>query len=236
VKLLALDTSSEGCSAALWLDGQLSERFETAPRGHTRLLMPMIRELLNDQGLTPGDLDALAFARGPGSFTGLRIATGVIQGMAWGLDLPVVPVSSLAAVALNAIEQHQLAEGDGIAVAFDARMGEVYWGVFQCRNGVPVALGPERVCSPQAVTLPEPAPDAPERWFGAGQGWKFRDAMPAAVTAGATMVDEELVPRAGQVARLAQPAFDRGETVRAEQAQPVYVRDEVTWQKLPGRG
>ncbi|MCW9009004.1 tRNA (adenosine(37)-N6)-threonylcarbamoyltransferase complex dimerization subunit type 1 TsaB, partial [Marinobacter sp.] len=111
MKLLALDTSSEGCSAALWLDGRVTERFEVAPRGHTRLLMPMVRELFAEQGLSPTDLDALAFARGPGSFTGLRIATGVVQGLAWGLDIPVVPVSSLAAVALAAIETHALQEG-----------------------------------------------------------------------------------------------------------------------------
>lgn len=236
MKLLALDTSSEGCSAALWLDGRVSERFEVAPRGHTRLLMPMVRELLADQGLVPGDLDALAFARGPGSFTGLRIATGVIQGLAWGLDLPVVPVSSLATVALNAIEQHQLAEGDGVAVAFDARMGEVYWGVFQCRGGMPVALTKERVCPPEFVTLPEEQTDGPLRWFGAGQGWKFREGMPESVAARVTSVDDALIPRAMQVAQLAEPAFRNGESVSAEQAQPVYVRDEVTWQKLPGRG
>lgn len=236
MKLLAVDTSSEGCSAALWCDGQATERFEVAPRGHTRLLMPMIRELLAEQALAPADLDVLAFARGPGSFTGLRIATGVIQGLAWGLELPVVPVSSLEAVALQAIEQHQLAEGDGIAVAFDARMGEVYWGVFQCRDGLPVALGPERVCPPESVALPEGQADAPGRWFGAGQGWKFQEAMPGAVTSRVFAVDEALIPRALQVARLAQPAYHKGLAVSAEHAQPVYVRDEVTWQKLPGRG
>ncbi|NWO07796.1 MAG: tRNA (adenosine(37)-N6)-threonylcarbamoyltransferase complex dimerization subunit type 1 TsaB [Alteromonadaceae bacterium] len=236
MKLLALDTSSEGCSAALWLDGQLVERFEVAPRGHTRLLMPMIKELLAEQQLTPADLDALAFARGPGSFTGLRIATGVVQGLAWGLALPVVPVSSLAAVALLAIEQHSLENGDGIAVAFDARMGEVYWGTFECHDGLPVAIGPERVCAPEAVALPEAGESSPRRWFGAGAGWRFHEAMPAPVTGQFVGRDETLVPRAAQVARLAEIAFQRGETVSAEQAQPVYVRDEVTWQKLPGRG
>ena len=236
MKLLALDTSSEGCSAALWLDGQLVERFEVAPRGHTRLLMPMIKELLAEQQLTPADLDALAFARGPGSFTGLRIATGVVQGLAWGLALPVVPVSSLASVALLAIEQHSLENGDGVAVAFDARMGEVYWGIFECHDGLPVAIGPERVCAPEAVALPEAGENSPRRWFGAGSGWRFQEAMPATITGQLVGLDETLVPRAAQVARLAEIAFQRGETVSAEQAQPVYVRDEVTWQKLPGRG
>ncbi|WP_323751250.1 tRNA (adenosine(37)-N6)-threonylcarbamoyltransferase complex dimerization subunit type 1 TsaB [Marinobacter sp.] len=234
MKLLALDTSSEGCSAALWLDGHITERFELAPRGHTRLLMPMVRELLAEQGLKPSDLDALAFARGPGSFTGLRIATGVIQGLAWGLDLPVVPVSSLAAVALNAIEEHDLPEGSGVAVAFDARMSEVYWATFACRDGLPVLQGDERVCHPGNVSLPDSNVFAGS-WFGAGQGWKFQSDMPEAVAARVTSVNISLVPRAAHVARLAIPGFGAGQAVSAEQAQPVYVRDEVTWKKLPGR-
>ncbi|WP_372964753.1 tRNA (adenosine(37)-N6)-threonylcarbamoyltransferase complex dimerization subunit type 1 TsaB [Marinobacter sp.] len=234
MKLLALDTSSEGCSAALWLDGQITERFELAPRGHTRLLMPMVRELLAEQGLTPSDLDALAFARGPGSFTGLRIATGVIQGLAWGLCLPVVPVSSLAAVALNAIEQRQLPDGSGIAVAFDARMSEVYWGTFRCDDGLPVRLGDERVCHPGKVSLPG-SEAVISGWFGAGQGWKFRDDMPEAVVGSVELFDVTLVPRAAHVARLADLGFRQGLAVSAEQAQPLYVRDEVTWKKLPGR-
>lgn len=233
MKLLALDTSSEGCSAALWLDGQISERFELAPRGHTRLLMPMVRELLAEQGLSPNDLDALAFARGPGSFTGLRIATGVIQGLAWGLNLPVVPVSSLSAVALDAIEQHQLADGEHIAVAFDARMGEVYWGTFLCQQGLPVLIGEERVCPPGAVSLPDS--DVSANWTGAGQGWTLKGDMPEVVVCRIRAVDDTLVPRAAMVARLAEQDFRHGIAVPAELAQPVYVRDEVAWKKLPGR-
>lgn len=233
MKLLALDTSSEGCSAALWLDGQISERFELAPRGHTRLLMPMVRELLAEQGLSPNDLDALAFARGPGSFTGLRIATGVIQGLAWGLNLPVVPVSSLSAVALDAIEQHQLADGEHIAVAFDARMGEVYWGTFLCRQGLPVLIGEERVCPPGAVSLPDS--DVSANWTGVGQGWTLKGDMPEVVVCRIRAVDDTLVPRAAMVARLAEQDFRHGIAVPAELAQPVYIRDEVAWKKLPGR-
>ncbi|AOY88507.1 tRNA (adenosine(37)-N6)-threonylcarbamoyltransferase complex dimerization subunit type 1 TsaB [Marinobacter salinus] len=232
MKLLALDTSSEGCSAALLVDGEISERFELAPRGHTRLLMPMVREVLAERGLAPSELDALAFACGPGSFTGLRIATGVVQGLAWGLDIPVVPVSSLASVALGTIDAFDLAEGDAVAVAFDARMGEVYWGCFQCRKGLPAPLGEERVCPPMTVALTGDS----ERWFGAGQGWKFRNDMPGDITDRMSAVDESLVPRAVWVARLAEISFKRGETVSAEQAQPVYIRDEITWKKLPGRG
>lgn len=231
MKLLALDTSSEGCSAALLTDGSVTERFELAPRGHTRLLMPMVRELLAEQGLVPAELDALAFACGPGSFTGLRIATGVIQGLAYGLDVPVVPVSSLASVAGDAIARFSLSDGDGIAVAFDARMGEVYWACYVCRGGRPELLGDEQVCAPDAVAL---IPDI-RCWFGVGQGWGLRDDFPAEVTGAMKEVDDTLVPRASRVAEIAAYAFHEGKGVMAAQAQPVYIRDEVAWRKLPGR-
>ncbi|WP_417517091.1 tRNA (adenosine(37)-N6)-threonylcarbamoyltransferase complex dimerization subunit type 1 TsaB [Marinobacter sp.] len=231
MKLLALDTSSEGCSAALFVDGEVFEKFEIAPRGHTRLLMPMIRGLLAEQGLKPADLDALAFACGPGSFTGVRIATGVIQGLAWGLDLPVVPVSSLEAVALGAIEALQVGEGEGVAVAFDARMSELYWGCFRNRSGLPELLGEERVCSPSRVALEAGVAN----WVGASQGWAFRDGMPDDISERINSVDEALVPRASWVARLAAVKFSQGLAVPADRAQPVYIRDEVTWKKLPGR-
>nr|WP_284048073.1 tRNA (adenosine(37)-N6)-threonylcarbamoyltransferase complex dimerization subunit type 1 TsaB [Marinobacter sp. ATCH36] len=228
---MALDTSSEGCSAALLVDGSVTERFELAPRGHTRLLMPMVRELLAEQRLVPAELDALAFACGPGSFTGLRIATGVVQGLAYGLEVPVVPVSSLAAVAADAIAHMALSEGDGIAVAFDARMGEIYWACFVCRDGQPELVGHEQVCTPESATL---TPGV-SRWFGVGQGWGLRDAFPADVTGAMKEIDESLVPRASRVADLAARAFHEGAGVPAAQAQPVYIRDEVAWKKLPGR-
>lgn len=231
MKLLALDTSSEGCSAALLVNGNVTERFDLAPRGHTRLLMPMIRELLAEQNLAPADLDALAFARGPGSFTGLRIATGVIQGLAWGLEIPVIPVSSLATVALDAIKQFGVAEGDGLAVAFDARMGEVYWGCFQSRGGLPVPVASERVCPPESVSLPALG----GCWYGAGQGWHLREQMPQSLVSAVSQIDDTLVPRASCVARLASHELAAGGGVSAAEAQPVYVRDEVTWKKLPGR-
>tara|TARA_R100000501_G_C2629670_1_gene124464 strand:- start:4457 stop:4930 length:474 start_codon:yes stop_codon:yes gene_type:complete len=156
----------------------------------------------------------------------------VVQGLAWGLDIPVVPVSSLAAVALQAIDKHQLPEGACVAVAFDARMGEVYWGTFQCRDGLPVLLADERVCPPSAVSLPDVSAD---RWIGVGSGWAFAGDMPADVAETVAVVDDTLVPRACEVVRLAEQGYRQGEAVPAEQAQPVYIRDEVAWKKLPGR-
>ncbi|SFR75253.1 tRNA threonylcarbamoyladenosine biosynthesis protein TsaB [Marinobacter daqiaonensis] len=231
MNLLALDTSTDACSVALLLDGQLSGHCRVEPRGHTRLIMPMVRELLAERGVTMKELDGLAFAAGPGSFTGLRIATGVIQGLAWGLDLPVVPVSSLQAVALELAERQEAREGDGIAVAFDARMDEVYWGCFQLEQGMPVLLESERVCPPEAVTLPEGV----TRWVAGGSGWRYADRMPREVTGRMSQPDPDRVPDARYVARLAMEARARGVGVSASEAQPVYLRDEVTWKKLPGR-
>ncbi|WP_322002659.1 tRNA (adenosine(37)-N6)-threonylcarbamoyltransferase complex dimerization subunit type 1 TsaB [Marinobacter alexandrii] len=231
MKLLALDTSSEGCSAALLVDGKVSERFEIAPRGHTKLLMPMVRELLAEANVAPGELDTVAFACGPGSFTGIRIATGVAQGLAWGLNVPVVPVSSLATVAFGAMEAMDVSEQGGVAVAFDARMGELYWGCFVCRDGLPVLQGEERVCAPSLVSIEGDA----AAWSGVGRGWAFQQDMPSEVVDRVMAVDDTLIPRAVWVAKLAEIGFRNGQAVPAEQAQPAYIRNEVAWKKLPGR-
>lgn len=228
--MLALDTSSEGCSAALYHQGEVSERFEIAPRGHTRLMMPMVRGLLADRQLLPADLDAIGFARGPGSFTGLRIATGVVQGLAWGLGVPVVPVSSLAAVAAQVLAPER--EGQAVAVAFDARMGEVYWGCFAAQGGKLMALAPERVCAPGELVLPDVAG---VRWIGAGSGWQLMEQMPADVRDRMQSLQPKVLPHAREVVLLALESFRCGDTINALDARPVYLRDEVTWQKLPGR-
>ncbi len=233
MKLLALDTTAEGCSAALWHDGTLYEQSTLAPRGHTRYLLPMVKELVAESGIPLSDLDAVAFGRGPGSFTGLRIATGVVQGLAYGLDIPVVPVSSLAAVAMQAVRLgYADAEAQGIAVAFDARMGEVYWGCFVSQEGTVVALGDECVTAPGSVVLPASAAD---HWICAGAGWHLGAQMPESVSSVIKSSFPELYPLASDVAILGAAAWQRGEQVSAADAAPVYVRNEITWKKLPGR-
>lgn len=226
--LLALDTTTESCSVALWRDGQVFAQLESTPRTHTRRLMPMIRGLLREQGLEPNDLTAIAFGRGPGSFTGLRIAAGVTQGLAFGLNCPVVPISSLAACAYQAWLDQQVPR---IAVAFDARMNEVYWGCYSVTDGVLAPAGQERICLPEDVSLPA----AEEPWFGAGDGWNLADRMPADVRARATNVGAGLVPTAEAIVRLAAQDVAQGRVCEAESAAPVYLRDSVAWQKLPGR-
>ncbi|UCE90616.1 MAG: tRNA (adenosine(37)-N6)-threonylcarbamoyltransferase complex dimerization subunit type 1 TsaB, partial [Pseudomonadota bacterium] len=128
MKLLAIETATEACSVALAVDGDVRDRFEIAPRGHAGLVLPMAKALLAEAGLGLRELDALVFGRGPGAFTGLRIAAGVVQGLAYGAELPVVPVSSLATLAQGV--SAQTGASDVLAV-FDARMGEVYWGAFR---------------------------------------------------------------------------------------------------------
>lgn len=225
MKLLAIDTSTEACSAALWLDGEVRERYELAPREHGRLILPMIASLLEEAGATLAQMDTLAFGCGPGGFTGVRIAIGVVQGLAFGADLPVVPVSSLAALAQGAYID--LAEQQ-VLVAIDARISEVYWGAYRRgESSLMVLTGNEVVCSPAQVPLPEN-----NGWFGVGSGWQGY-AQELKVHLGDTVAawEGQRYPRARHVAQLGAADYQRGLAVSAEQALPVYLRNEVAWKK-----
>lgn len=226
MKLLALDTATEACSAALLDDTRtLIERYELAPRRQAALILPMIEAVLAEAGLRVGQLDALAFGRGPGAFTGVRIAAGVAQGIAFAADLPVAPISTLAAIA----HQAMLCRGSArVAAAIDARMGEVYWGAYRAAaDGGVVLLGEERVCAPVLTTLPEPGP-----WLGAGSGWTVHGE-----TLGRHLGIQDwwgdCYPRAGAIARLGALAYEKGELVSPEQALPVYLRDSVARKPPP---
>ena len=219
MKLLAFDTATEWCTAALWLDGDCAFREVHAGQKHSDLLVPMVMELLAGAGLALGDLDGLAYGMGPGSFTGLRIACGVAQGLALGGDLPVLGVSNLEALAEEARAGHG---AERVAVCLDARMNEVYAGLYR-REGETWRMVTEAVvCPPEAA----PRPDAPE-WFGAGSGF---DAYPALIQRYAGSLwghDGRLLPHARAIARLAAPRFARGEGRPAEAAEPLYIRDKV---------
>lgn len=217
MKLLALDTATEACSTAVWIDGAVVERYEWAPRRHAALILPMIEAVLAEAGLETRQLDAIAVGRGPGAFTGVRIAMGIAQGIAFAADLPVAPVSTLAALALGAGRETGRTH---IAAALDARMGEVYWGVYAVAGEDVEPLGEERVCAPEAVTAP------PGQWFGAGSGWAAHaEALTRRLTVSGWRGDG--YPRAGDVARLAAAPSRRGAWVAAERALPVYLRNEV---------
>ncbi len=220
MKLLALDTATEACSVALNLDGDVIERFELSPRRHSRDLLPMVEAILAQAGLSLSQLDALAFGRGPGAFTGLRVATAMVQGLAFAVDLPVIPVSTLAALAQQGLREHQASR---VLSAIDARMDEVYWGAFSESDGLMVPVASEMVAAPENVTVPS----VDGHWFGMGTGWAFQNRMSA------TVMDchVEVWPHARDVALLAAADFKQGKGLPAEQAMPVYLRDKVALKK-----
>jgi len=215
MKLLAFETATEACSVALFVDGAVRERFELAPRRHAELALPWAEELLAEAGIARSQLDAVAAGRGPGAFTGVRLAISIAQGIALALDRPVVPVSTLATLAMQA-------EGDVIA-AIDARMGEVYLGAFRRVGEDLQALAPETVVKPADATIPEGA-----GWHGIGTGFAAADsALRTRLQAQLGTVDAAALPHAADVARLAALAYARGEALAPERMEPAYLRNHV---------
>ena len=228
MKILALDTSTEACSAELLADGRVLARAEEAPRGHAELILPMVEGLLAEAGLTLRGLDALAFGRGPGSFTGVRLAASVVQGLAYGAGLGVVPVSTLRAVALQAFAHPEGAAADHVLVCNDARMQETYWCAYRRgADGLPEALRDEAVGPPAGVARPTVAGVA--RWIGAGRGFRaypsLGASLPSGVSPSAALVD--LLPQATAILELARPEVAAGRLRPAAEALPVYLRDDV---------
>jgi tRNA threonylcarbamoyladenosine biosynthesis protein TsaB len=221
VCILALETATDACSAALSIDGEIRERFEIAPRRHVALVLPFVESLLADAGLGVARLDAVAFGRGPGSFTGLRIAASMAQGIAFGADIPVVPVSTLAAVAQCCVRE---CNAGAVLAALDARMQEVYFGAFRvAHNGLVVAAGVESVCAPDSVAVPAGAD-----WYGAGDGWSsYADLLQARLSGATVGTMAGARPHAADVAALAIPLLQAGGGLPAEQAAPVYLRNKV---------
>ena len=220
MNLLALETATDCCSVALLVGDEVIEDHRLAPRQHAALILPMIDGVLAAAGIDRHALDAIAFGRGPGAFTGLRIAAGVAQGLALGLDRPVLPVSTLAVLA-------QASGAGRVFAAFDARLGEVYYGYYtRGTDGLVTADADDALALPQCVALPA-NPDW--RGTGAGAGWAaYRAALTTRLGPHIDAVDQDVQPRAGGLARLAAASFNRGEAVAAELALPTYLRDRVT--------
>ncbi len=229
-KILALDTSTDACSVALSSDGEVVERFILTPRGHTQALLPMVDRLLAEHQLSLAQLDAIAFGCGPGSFTGLRICIGVVQGLAFGAGLPVLPVSTLRAMAAGAFRSSSQLLGNSLLVALDARMSEVYWGLFRQSEQQLVAVTQEFVQAPedisaQLVEHQRSLLSAP--LAGVGSGWHYQALQPLAPV----VTDLECYPHAYDIAELALQDWQSGGAVDVLDAQPVYLRDQVSWQK-----
>lgn len=221
MKLIALETSTHLLSVALWQDGRIIERSLLHPNGGSELILPWVNQLLAEAGLTLAQLDGLALGVGPGGFTGLRLACGIAQGLAYGADLPVVPVSSLAAVALEASAER--GEGTKLYACLDARMNEVYTATYLLRDGVPQPLREPSVNPPAEAPLPEG-----EGWLGCGDGFaSYSEALQQRLAGHLAETNAKVFPTANAVVRLAAPALARGEGVSAFEAQPLYVRDKV---------
>ncbi len=217
--LLAIETATEACSVALVHGDALIDRSELAPRRHAELVLPMAESLLAEAGITRKQLDAIAVGRGPGAFTGVRLAVSVAQGLALALDIPVVPVSSLAALAMQAPRN-----GAATLAAIDARRGEIYAGAFGLdAAGLAEAIDDERVLAAPDLALPEA-----DAWNVIGSGWKAHaEAIRARLPSAPRWADGDRYPQACDVARLAAPLFEAGKGVPPEQALPVYLRDKV---------
>lgn len=229
-RILALDTATEACSVALWNQGEVHSLFEICPRDHTQRILPLVQQVLAESGLTLSDMDALAFGRGPGSFTGVRIGIGIAQGLALGAGLPMIGVSTLATMAEGA---HRLTGAQCVLAAIDARMGEVYWGEYR-RSADGTWQGGET----EAVLSPEQVDAAATRlsgvWARVGTGWQTYPQMAAA--AGLQLEDGQVsLPDARDMLPLALDDWRKGSWSPVEETQPVYLRNEVAWKKLPGR-
>ena len=227
MKILAIETATEACSAALLLNGDIVEQYQFAPRQHTKLILPMMDDLLNQADITLSQLDALAFGRGPGAFTGVRIAAAVIQGAAFGADLPVVPVSTLAALAQQGLDE---SDDPFVFSALDARMDEVYWGVYQRgESGLAESMIKEMVVAASQVKIPK---QLAGQGMGMGMAWqRYHDELFQRMGTRISRIEAQRYPKAAEVARLAVKAFELNQAVPAEQAIPLYLRDNVAKKK-----
>lgn len=216
MRVLALETSTEYCSVALWQDGVVVDLSKLVWQKHSEILIEMLDTLLREAGVKLAQLDGIAFGMGPGSFTGVRIACGAAQGLALGVDLPVAGVSTLQALA-------QATGRDKVIAVLDARMGEVYHAAYEKRAGEWVA-----VCEP-SLSLPQDAHSvAGTDWFGAGSGFAlYGPALSARYAGQLADSDAQAVPQASAIAELAALQFAAGQGVDAAQAMPLYLRDKV---------
>ena len=215
MKLLVLDTSTEWCSAALWLDGRVQARRVLAEQRHSSLLLPMVDELLRESAIGLRQLDGIGYGAGPGSFTGLRIACAVTQGLALGADLPVAGVSTLQSIA-------EQAGAERVLTVLDARMAEVYWAAYRRDGAGWRAVSEPALALPESVSVP-----AGGGWVGAGNGFVALGEALRPRLAALARIDGTLMPDAAAMAPLAARAFGRGEGMDAALAAPIYLRDKV---------
>lgn len=215
-KLLALETATAACSVALWLNGEITQQFEIAPQRHSDILLDRVDELLSDAGINLKNLDAIAFGSGPGSFMGVRISTGVAQGIAYGIDLPVIPVSTLQALAQAA---YQKINSERVIAGWDARMDSIYWGIYQVDDRkIMQAITGDHVDHPEDIQFPT------ENGIGVGNAWVV---YRASLSPDFSFIEKEIYPDAASVAMIAHQKFKQGDVLPPERAEPTYIREKV---------
>lgn len=238
-KLLALDTSSDYCSVALFIDNKIIELKKHAPRQHTQLLLPMVDEILAQENLCLNNIDAIGFGVGPGSFTGLRICFSIVQGLAFGAGIPVVPVSTLAAMANSLVHKSQLKNGSRIFPCLDARMSQVYWGAYEYseENGL-LELIDDSLDSPEIAASKMTSLLGSHGNFLCGPGDHYEPLQeftavnkPSDDHAASSFSDPLIEPWAGSIVQLAQNTYAKSGGQDIRNVQPVYLRNEITWEK-----
>lgn len=230
--ILAIDTSSDTCSVALKTASGVKQRFCLAPRQHSRLLFELLEELVPAGRLDKFDVDVLAFAQGPGSFTGLRIAASAVQALAYASGLPVVGVSTLLCQAQHALRLELVEQNACVLSTLDARVGEIYWSLVSFANGVAREIVAPGVCTPDQLTLPE----STGKFVAVGSGLSYWDSFPPHTRRSITKRFSEAGPMAQDLLPAAKLLFDKGQTLSVDEVLPVYVRKEINWKKLPEQG
>ena len=229
--ILAIDTSTDSCSVAVTVDGHMTERYEHAPRAHSQLLWEMLRDLLPNGDLRSQGIDAIAYGSGPGSFTGLRIAASAVQGLAYTSDLPAVAVPTLAAMAQAALRRGCVTTDAVLLCSLDARIKEIYSAIYCFQDGLAVLLEGPLVCAPRELAYVYEAP-----LVGVGGGLGFVEEFPDDLVSCLGNQYADLLPAAQDYIPLAKHMLRSGEIQTAQQVQPMYVRDEISWKKISEQG
>jgi len=228
--ILAIETSTDACSVALYRDGAVDQRLEIKPRQHNRLLFAMLEEILPAGKLQ--ELDAIAFGNGPGSFTGLRVACSAVQGLAFAADLPCIGVSTLACQAQGALRRGLLSEGDRVISLIDARVKEIYAGAYRIDAGLAVEIEAAVAVPPDSLSVEDNSQPA----IAIGNGLVFEEQLPPDLRVQLSACHPDVLPEARDLLPLALDALGRGAVQAAADAVPVYVRDEISWKKLAEQG
>jgi tRNA threonylcarbamoyladenosine biosynthesis protein TsaB len=225
VNLLAIDTSSQYSAIGVQIGESRMENVSLSGRSHSRNILPNIMKLVQEAGVKLSDLDAIVFGKGPGSFTGLRITVGVVQGLGFGLQIPVIPVSTLACLAQGEFRESGTSN---ILVALSARQQEVYFGAYRIENKIPFLMGLEAVVEASAIAVQESCD-----WVGVGDGWFLREQIESAIGAPVSRVNLEVCPKPADLLDIGLAKLTRGETISAMDARPEYLREQVA--NLPSK-